>query len=110
MIGAEEDDVHLAFSEAVSATKAFLSRNAALWNIDVPAECLILFIINDRNRNLPGITGILRLSPLLRDEDVMDSAICMPQSLHLKFGDVNPSSCDFLTEHAGIHPVLDIAL
>lgn len=40
----------------------------------------------------------------------MASTIYMPQFIHLKVGGVNPSSCDFLTEHAGIHPVLEIAL
>lgn len=67
-------------------------------------------MFDDRNRNLPGITGTLHLSPSLIDEDVMASTIYMPQFIHLKLGDVTSSSRDFVTERTGIHPVLEIAL
>lgn len=38
---------------------------------------MFLFIINDTNRKLPGVSGTLPLTPLLTGEDVMVQFTCL---------------------------------
>lgn len=46
---------------------------------------------------------------MLIDKNLMVSTIEMPQFRYLKLGDVHPRSSGFVTEHPGIHSVLEIA-